>query len=520
MASVPVRVDGGGPSWTRHVATLLRKERLSVGPFADGKPVTNRVVEGLVLRCTAPTAVVASVDDGAAKLRTVEVGSYVVAAAALEMGPGLEAMVRIQPEGAVKLACFRADLNSFSIFEAVPAADRTAILRQAYQDPFAERAVGALLGMAVGDSVGAPLEFASVLDTGHRFDPDTLEVTGGINQFRVKPGQWTDDTSMGLCIADSLLACGEYDGTDIRLRFWNWWFRGYNNAFRYDDSLALSKYSVGEKCSVGCGANVKASLCAIVNQSPPPRFAAKGEDAGNGSLMRLAPIPIYFHASEELAVRASAESSLTTHPGAIAADACAFLGFLLRRAIVRDIASEDTAACFLDACVEAYLARPEAEAQPQVARLLCGAEPIGSPERCWSWRDPAGPFLRETVEARGDTYNGYQVKPEYFGSFCADGLAMALHCFYHTSSFMEAVSRSVNLLGDADTVGAICGQIAGAFYGVSAIDSRLVAQVQTWDGGEIALRGALLFLCGVERTDADNACTNEVLRAISTAGIR
>ena len=66
------------------------------------------------------------------------------------------------------------------------------------------------------------------------------------NKFSLKAGQWTDDCSMGLCIADSLLCKDGFNGADMRARFWNWWFRGYNNAFRFDGM------STGESCGLGC----------------------------------------------------------------------------------------------------------------------------------------------------------------------------------------------------------------------------------------------------------------------------
>merc|ERR1711959_776298 len=110
--------------------------------------------------------------------------------------------------------------------------------------------------------------------------------------------------------------------------------------------------------------------------------------------------------------------------------------------------------------------------------------------------------MGETVEARGDEYNGYPVQKDYFGSYSMDGLAMALHSMYHTTSFMAALARCVNMLGDADSTGAILGQLAGAFYGYDAIDKRLVERLRQWDDGEIALRAALLYAQGTDLSEA------------------
>merc|ERR1719473_640963 len=108
-----------------------------------------------------------------------------------------------------------------------------------------------------------------------------MTYTGTSNRFRLKPGQWTDDASMGLCMADSLLACRAYNGSDMRVRFHNWWFQGYNNAFRLDETRSES---------VGLGGNISQSLKSLKpGVRPTPTFEKTGEDAGNGSLMRLAP---------------------------------------------------------------------------------------------------------------------------------------------------------------------------------------------------------------------------------------
>ena len=91
----------------------------------------------------------------------------------------------------------------------------------------------------------------------------------------------------------------------------------------------------------------------------------------------------------------------------------------------------------------------------------------------------------------------------YFGSFCLDGLAIALHAVAATASFSAAIERCVNFLGDADSTAAICGQIAGALYGYTAIDDRFKAQLLEWDDAEIALRAALLVARPVRAAPED-----------------
>lgn len=235
------------------------------------------------------------------------------------------------------------------------------------------------------------------------------------NEFGLAPGQWTDDAAMGLCLADTILLRGRYDGSDFRARLWSWWFRGYNNAFRRDPSRAVS---------VGLGRNVADALFALApGEAPAARYEASTQDSGNGPLIRLAAVPARFH---------------------------------------RDAAA---------------------------------AAAWGALERCRRWRDRALD-IEGTIARRGERYNGYPVLREYFGAYGLDGLALALHAVSRTRSFDEAVVRCANHLGDADSTAAIAGQIAGALYGYSAIDPRLLARLARWDGGETALRGALLYGLG------------------------
>lgn len=395
------------------------------------------------------------------------------------------------------------DLQRFTIFSSVSESQRQEFLSLAVQDPVIERAMGSLCGMAVADAVGAPLEFIGVCEPGHSFDPETMKYVGTFNKFQLKRGQWTDDCSMGLCMADSLILKQQYDGSDIRVRFWNWWNCNYNNAFRKD---------LQRDGSVGLGGNISKSLMDVRHDHPPPRYEASTEDSGNGSLMRLAPMPVFFHQNLEKAASFSCESNYTTHPGPIAAEMCGFVGFVIARALNRSAAGQ-TAAAFLEECADQYgkyMKLTDAElsnnrapggherARNVLARMLRGAEPAGSTEQCWSWRDPKGPFLGETMRARGNEYNGFPNSAGYFGSYSADGLALALHCVYHTGSFMAAISKCVNFLGDADSTGSITGQIAGAFYGYNQIDPRCIANLETWDDREVALRGALLCVLGRE----------------------
>lgn len=387
-----------------------------------------------------------------------------------------------------------ARLSTYSPFSRLTGEEKRALVGEAIREVGPDRAAGCLAGMTVGDAVGHPLEFLPAADEpgsrGSSFDLESMSYSNPNNAFNLLPGQWTDDASMGLCIADSLIARRRYDGSDIRVRFWSWWHRGYNNSFRNDPSRSRS---------VGLGGNISRSLGSLrPGEPPPPRFAADREDSGIGSLMRLGAVPVFFHSDLAAARRYAAESSYTTHPGRIAAEACAFVSFLIARALGADRGVAGDAAGFLDGVAAEYLDLLANEAGPgidEVRALLESSQPDSSTERCWCWRSETLD-IEGTLERRGSSYNGHPVLPGYFGAYCMDGLAVALHAVYHTSSFDRAIERCVNFLGDADSTASVAGQIAGAIYGLSAIDPRFIENLQRWDDGETALRGVLLYELG------------------------
>ena len=156
-----------------------------------------------------------------------------------------------------------------------------------------DRILGSLLGLAVGDALGTTVEFQAR----DSFPPVTDMVGGGV--FSLAPGQWTDDTSMALCIAASLVETGTYDPRDQLARFVRWYRDGY-----------LS--STGRCFDIGN--QTLTALREFEVTGEPYRTTVGGMSAGNGSLMRLAPVAMAFCDDPEAARRFCADSSRTTHP--------------------------------------------------------------------------------------------------------------------------------------------------------------------------------------------------------------
>lgn len=296
---------------------------------------------------------------------------------------------------------------------------------------------GALLGLAVGDALGAAVEFK---DPG-TFEPVTTMRGGG--PFRLAPGEWTDDTSMALCLADSLIACNGFNAGDQMQRYVQWYKDGY-----------LS--STGECFDIGT--TTEAALEHYLKTSDPYSGLQNPKGAGNGSLMRIAPIALAFlhHPSE--ALENARRCSETTHGSQEASDACRFfVGLLI--GILQGKTKEEVLEAEYEPFEDAFTNDPLSENIKLIAE--------GSYKR------------KQPPEIKG---SGYVVK----------SLEAALWAFYHSDSFDDAVLKAVNLGDDADTTGAIVGQIAGAYYGFSAIREEWRAMIT--DAEKITTMATHLFM--------------------------
>ena len=277
-----------------------------------------------------------------------------------------------------------------------------------------DRFRGCLLGLAAGDALGTTLEFKPP----GTFEPIDDIIGGG--PFGLEPGQWTDDTSMALCLAASLVECGEFDPVDQMQRYVRWWREGY-----------LS--STGECFDIGI--TTSGALSRFMQHGDPYAGSADPNSAGNGSLMRLAPVPMRYAGDVAEALARAADSSRVTHQAIEAVDACRYFAGLLVGAL-RGVDKQTLLSPSFSPIEGLWEREPLAE---KVALVACG-----------SFKD------REPPRIKGA---GYVV----------DALEAALWAFDRSKGFRDGALLAVNLGDDADTTGAIYGQIAGAHYGAEAI---------------------------------------------------
>ena len=266
---------------------------------------------------------------------------------------------------------------------------------------------GALLGLAAGDALGTTLEFKRP----GSFNPIADMIGGG--PFNLQPGHWTDDTSMALCLAESLVSCHGFDANDQMKRYVRWWQDGYLSA-------------TGRCFDIGI--TVAGALSEYQKTGDPFSGSTDPYSAGNGSLMRLAPVVLAYRAIPEQAVHYAGESSRTTHGALAAVDACKLFAAMILAALNGASKEEILSPTLYHGALG-----------PEIREIASGS------------------FKQKNPPAIAGT--GYVVK----------SLEAALWAFFRSDTFEKGALLAANLGDDADTSCAIFGQLAGSFHGVDSI---------------------------------------------------
>lgn len=291
-----------------------------------------------------------------------------------------------------------------------------------------DRARGMLIGLAVGDALGAPVEFGYSSE-------DIVGLGDKIGRFQDSfagpAGTWTDDTSMALCLADSLLACGGYDSYDIMERYCRWMNEGY----RTRDG----------KPAIDVGNQTRKALVAYRRDRIIHRGSPRTDSAGNGAIMRLAPIVLAASRDNNLAgsdnIRLSALSCRETHDSFMA------------------MACTGVFAVALD--YELHYGQSD-------WHMMRGTVLWPTVRAPYDQSEYAGKI--EELIARSNDKDGDGLKN--LGGYIADALTIALWGLKNFESFEDGMLAVIRLGGDTDTNAAIYGQLAGAHYGYHAIPEK------------------------------------------------
>jgi ADP-ribosyl-[dinitrogen reductase] hydrolase len=286
---------------------------------------------------------------------------------------------------------------------------------------------GCLLGLACGDAVGTTVEFCP-----RGSFPLVTDMIGG-GPFDLPVGAWTDDTSMALCLATSLIERGCFDAKDQMERYLRWLQQGY--------------FSSTGRC-FDIGITTRLALSHFQETGEPFAGSMDSFSAGNGSIMRLGPVPLFYYPDEEAAFRWAGESSRTTHGTQECIDSCQLLASMIHGALTGRTKDEVL-----------FGNDPSCYQSPKVQAIAAGA------------------YRSKTIDLIKGT--GYVI----------DCLEASAWCYWQTSNWKDAILQAVNLGDDADTTGAVSGQLAGAFYGEEAIPAEWLSRlVMAKEIGKLAER--------------------------------
>jgi ADP-ribosyl-[dinitrogen reductase] hydrolase len=301
-----------------------------------------------------------------------------------------------------------------------------------------DRIAGCFVGLAVGDALGAPLEFLSRREVRKRYPEGLRDM---IDSRLWKKGEYTDDTQMALLIAESLLQRNGFLASDLAQRFQTW-------------ARTAKDVGIQTRAVVNMAGYVRdPESCSSQYHAARP-----DSSAGNGALMRCAPVALFCLNSLDQLVEVSRASARVTHHDPKAQSSCVILNAWIHAAICRGVR---------DGRAEAIALLDETE-RPAWHRL----------ERIEAYKE-------DDIKSSGYTVHT---------------LEAAAWSFLTTDSYEEAVIRAANLGDDADTVAAVCGALAGAYYGYSAIPDRWRDQLQD----EARIHKIALALGGCEDQTAAN----------------
>ena len=286
-----------------------------------------------------------------------------------------------------------------------------------------DRTRGSLLGLACGDALGRPVEFnsASEISAEH----GRLDKMVGHGTWNQPAGTITDDTEQALCIARSLVEQQDFDPADIADRFVAWYDSGPFDIGRMT-MRSLSRLKHGDAWDEA-GQHVWEQ-------------SREGQNAGNGSVMRCPPLAIPYASDWDRLAEVSRQSSQITHADPRCTEGCAVLNLTVA-GLLEDV----------DTPLQDALDYVGADAPDELVTAL---QPL----------------------ARGDS-------PTTLGTsgYVVHSLQTALHDGLVADSAEEAIVTAVNRGGDADTIGAIAGSVAGARFGASQLPDRWLNTIDETD---------------------------------------
>ena len=293
--------------------------------------------------------------------------------------------------------------------------------------------IGGVMGVIIGDALGLPVQ--RMTKTEIKKNPIT-DMTGG-GAFGLEPGAWSDDSSLTLCLAESLYEVG-YNPPDIARRFVKWYRDGYMTP-------SGESFDIGNTTSIA----MKRLIHGVAPFKAGPTDA---ESNGNGSLMRILPAILFFaNESDYTMIQRICEVSKITHGHPRSQLACSLYSLFVKELLTGSSPQKAYDAMRLKSQTVFFVDRKVGKQLSHFKRMISGE-------------------LSTLAES--------EIKS---GGYVVESLEAALWSFLTTSSFEDAVLRAVNLGWDTDTVGAITGSMAGVYYGFSNIPAHWLRKLLDYE---------------------------------------
>lgn len=376
----------------------------------------------------------------------------------------------------------------------------------------ANRIRGSFLGLAICDALGAPAEFQV-----RGCFPSITSMQANLN-FNLGPGFFTDDTSMALCLAHSLLEHGPIsDSVDQARKYLAWYRTGYQSSLGrcFDignltrDALGVWKHAVLVNDKYGKNgpspdatkdqAAIHDALATIDERFNQDRYC------GNGSLMRVLPVALFFSSDLPTAANIAAESSRVSHPHMRCVLSCALYTILVAHSLQDPNVTKET----LVGRLSDFLSAVKKATDRSTSKSKVKSTGISSfLERFDPYTSVASFHDKHITQIRSSGY-------------VLDSLEAALWALFTTSSFRGGAIKVVDLGDDADTVGAIYGGLAGAVYGDGELPKEWLQDMQSLDLVENAVGDIIMMRLKevTKREDAHRDGREEIRASVRELGL-
>ncbi|MCR4821329.1 MAG: ADP-ribosylglycohydrolase family protein [Treponema sp.] len=296
-----------------------------------------------------------------------------------------------------------------------------------------------ILGLATGDALGCPVQFYK------REQVKSFKITGmvGHGTYNLEAGAWTDDTSMSLALADSLIQNKEINYEDIMTRFQNWLLKNeytpFGKAFDMGQTCmqAIIKYKNGIP-ALDCG-------------------GIKFRENGNGSLMRIAPIILYLRknfgkegfSGDDAHIPFSIVENISklTHGHYISLIACDIYVLLLNEV--------------LNGCNKSNLIK---ETFPKIREYITYKNMEATKNKDIEHSAVYEKAFRSFNRIFDPNFINLPEEEISSTGYVLDSLEAALWCFFNTDSYRDCLIKVINLGGDTDSIGAIAGALSALYY--------------------------------------------------------